>query len=60
MFSQGKGKGKGKGKSSQPVIPEPTVEEAEKVTRRLRGLDIFAGCGGNFTHVISNMLFFKT
>ena len=43
---QGKGKGKGKGKSSKPVVEEPAKEIPIK---RLRCLDVFAGCGGKYT-----------
>jgi hypothetical protein len=51
---QGKGKGKGKGKSTQVVedtiTDDQTKEKDEKVEiRRLRTLDVFAGCGGMYT-----------
>ncbi|CAH2980940.1 unnamed protein product [Chilo suppressalis] len=40
-----KGKGKGKGKSSKPTETNNTKKE-ELAIRRLRTLDVFAGCGG--------------
>ena len=40
---QGKGKGKGKGKSS---VKCETETNTETPIRRLRTLDVFAGCGG--------------
>ena len=50
-FVQNKGKGKGKGKGKSSVKEEEksvnTEEGEEKVEiRRLRTLDVFAGCGG--------------
>ncbi|KAK3733077.1 hypothetical protein QZH41_008420, partial [Actinostola sp. cb2023] len=44
---EGKGKGKGKGKmatTSESV--EDTKQEEAKPTRKLKSLDVFAGCGG--------------
>ncbi|XP_064649332.1 DNA (cytosine-5)-methyltransferase PliMCI-like isoform X1 [Lineus longissimus] len=45
---EGKGKGKGKGKSSvkKEEAPEENTEEEKVDFRRLRMLDVFAGCGG--------------
>ncbi|XP_052224566.1 DNA (cytosine-5)-methyltransferase 1-like isoform X2 [Dreissena polymorpha] len=43
MGSKGKGKGKGKGKSS---IKSTEEEDSKTEIRRLRTLDVFAGCGG--------------
>lgn len=43
---QGKGKGKGKGKSSGKSAEEEIVETKKASYRRLRTLDVFAGCGG--------------
>ncbi|XP_014661569.1 PREDICTED: DNA (cytosine-5)-methyltransferase 1-like [Priapulus caudatus] len=47
--SKGKGKGKGKGKSSAPPVEEEKSEEEKERElgfRKLRCLDVFAGCGG--------------
>ncbi|XP_006821782.2 DNA (cytosine-5)-methyltransferase 1 [Saccoglossus kowalevskii] len=45
---KGKGKGKGKGKSSTPVIEVKQVAAVKDnfQYRKLRSLDVFAGCGG--------------
>lgn len=57
MGKSGKGKGKGKLKAktaeeaeSKPVIDKPT--DYPQVTRKLRTLDIFAGCGGKYSHFV--------
>lgn len=44
---QGKGKGKGKGKSSGKSAEEE-IETKKASYRRLRTLDVFAGCGGKY------------
>lgn len=45
---QGKGKGKGKGKSSGKSAEEEIIETKKATYRRLRTLDVFAGCGGKY------------
>lgn len=57
MGKPGKGKGKGKQKTktaedteNKPVINKPTVYPA--ITRKLRTLDIFSGCGGEYSRFV--------
>ena len=50
IFFQGKGKGKGKGKATRDVEETSQDEkpaEDKKETKKLRTLDVFAGCGGS-------------
>ncbi|KAB0791577.1 hypothetical protein PPYR_03377 [Photinus pyralis] len=44
--SLGKGKGKGKGKSSQAEQKPKDIPPQWETTRKLKSMDVFAGCGG--------------
>ena len=47
LFPSFQGKGKGKGKSASAVVNSLADESREMIpVRRLRMLDVFAGCGG--------------
>lgn len=43
---KGKGKGKGKAKSTKEEAKDQLSEKSETKSRKLRCLDVFAGCGG--------------
>ena len=50
IFFQGKGKGKGKGKATRDVeetSQDDKPAQDKKETKKLRTLDVFAGCGGS-------------
>ena len=53
---QGKGKGKGKGKAKATIAEQEEVKEENVQVHRLRTLDVFAGCGGNKSRLISPIL----
>lgn len=61
MGKSGKGKGKGKqkaktaeGTENKPVVDKPA--DYPTITRRLRTLDIFAGCGGKYNRFVCSIV----